>query len=182
MRLPHFIIAMEQFIFLDESGFNTSMTRRYARAHSTLRAFGTVPRNHGINYTLICGLQLSGSMGELIIDGPVNGLVFEHYIRETLCPQLREGQTVVMDNLSSHHRESIRGLIEEKGCKLLYLPPYSPDFNPIELMLSKVKALVRGWGKRTAEELIQAVWNALAAVSRSDILGWFRCAYPGMLL
>ena len=117
---------MEGVVFLDESGFNTSMTRRYACAHSSLRAFGTVPRNHGINHTLICGLQLSGPMGELIIDGPVNGIVFEHYIREILCPQLKEGQTVVMDNLSSHHRESIRGLIEAKNCKLLYLPPYSP--------------------------------------------------------
>ena len=75
-------------------------------------------------------------MGELIIDGPVNGVVFEHYIREILCPQLKEGQTVVMDNLSSHHRESIRGLIEAKNCKLLYLPPYSPDFNPIQGQLT----------------------------------------------
>ena len=173
---------MEGVVFLDESGFNTSMTRRYARAHSSLRAFGTVPRNHGINHTLICGLQLSGPMGELIIDGPVNGVVFEHYIREILCPQLKEGQTVVMDNLSSHHRESIRGLIEAKNCKLLYLPPYSPDFNPIEMMFSKVKALVRGSGKRTAEELVQAVWDALTAVSSGDILGWFRHAHPGMVL
>jgi transposase len=173
---------MEQVIFLDESGFNTSMTRSYARAHSTLRAIGTVPRNHGINYTLICGLRLSGPVGELIIDGSVNGMVFEHYIRDILCPQLTEGQTVVMDNLSSHHRESIRGLIEGKGCKLLYLPSYSPDFNPIEMMFSKVKALVRGWGKRSGEELIQAVWDALAAVSRGDILGWFRCIHPGMVL
>jgi transposase len=173
---------MEQVVFLDESGFNMSMTRSYARAYSTLRAIGTVPRNHGINYTLICGLQLSGPVGELIIDGSVNGMVFEHYIRDILCPQLTEGQTVVMDNLSSHHRESIRGFIEGKGCNLLYLPSYSPDFNPIEMMFSKVKALVRGWGKRSGEELIQAVWDALAAVSRGDILGWFRCVHPGMVL
>ena len=173
---------MEGIVFLDESGFNTSMTRRYARAHSKLRAIGSVPRNHGINYTLICGLQISGPMSELIIDGSMNGMVFEHYVRDILCPQLVEGQTVVMDNLSSHHRESIRGLIEAKGCKLSYLPPYSPDFNPIEMMFSKVKALVRGQGKRTVKELIQAVWDALAAVSRGDILGWFRCAYPGMVL
>ena len=91
------LTVMEQVIFLDESGFNTSMTRSYARAHSTLRAIGTVPRNHGINYTLICGLRLSGPVGELIIDGSVNGMVFEHYIRDILCPQLTEGQTVVMD-------------------------------------------------------------------------------------
>ena len=82
---------MKQIVFLDESGFNTSMTRRYARAHSTLRAFGTVPRNHGINYTLICGLQLSEPMGELIIDGSVNGLVFEHYIRERLSEAVIQG-------------------------------------------------------------------------------------------
>lgn len=173
---------MEQIVFLDESGFNTSMTRRYARAHSKLRASGTVPRNHGINYTLICGLQLSGPVGELIIDGPLNGQVFEYYIREILCPALTEGQTVVMDNLSSHHRVSIRELIEAKGCRLLYLPPYSPDLNPIEMMFSKVKALVRGWGKRTVGELVQAVWDALSAVSKSNILGWFRCAHPGMVL
>ena len=121
-------------------------------------------------------------MSELIIDGSINGMVFEHYVRDILCPQLVEGQTIVMDNLSSHHRESVRTLIEEKGCKLLYLPSYSPDFNPIEMMFSKVKALVRGQGKRTVKELIQAVWDALAAVSRGDILGWFRCAYPGMVL
>ena len=87
-----------------------------------------------------------------------------------------------MDNLSSHHRESIRDLIEAKGCKLLYLPSYSPEFNPIEMMFSKVKALVRGWGKRSGEELVQAVWDALAADSRSDILSWFRCVHPGMVL
>ena len=173
---------MGQVVFVDESGFNTSMTRGYARAHSTLRAVGIVPRNHGINYTLICGLQLSGPVGELVIDGSVNGMVFEHYIRDILCPELTEGQTVVMDNLSSHHRDSIRSLIEAKGCKLLYLPSYSPDFNPIEMMFSKVKALVRGWGKRSKAELIQAVWDALVAVSRSDILGWFRCVHPGMVL
>ena len=108
---------MEQVVFLDESGFNTSMTRRYARAHRTLRALGAVPRNHGINYTLICGLQLSGPVSQLIIDGPLNGQVFEYYIREILCPALIEGQTVVMTNLSSHHRASIRDLIEAKGCK-----------------------------------------------------------------
>ena len=173
---------MEQVVFLDESGFNTSMTRRYARAHRTLRALGAVPRNHGINYTLICGLQLSGPVGQLIIDGPLNGQVFEYYIREILCPALIEGQTVVMDNLSSYHRASIRDLIEAKGCKLLYLPPYSPDLNPIEMMFSKVKALVRGWEKRTAEEMVQAVWDALSVVSRSNVLGWFRCIHPGMVL
>ena len=87
-----------------------------------------------------------------------------------------------MDNLSSHHRASIRDLIEAKGCKLLYLPPYSPDFNPIEMMFSKVKALVRGWGKRTAEEMVQAVWDVLSVVSRSNVLGWFRCVHSGMVL
>lgn len=173
---------MEKIVFLDGSGFNISMTRRYARTHSKLRVSGTIPRNYGINYTLTCGVQLSGPVGELIIDGPLNGQVFEYYIREILCPALSEGQTGVMDNLSSHHRASIRELIEAKGCKLLYLPPYSPDLNPIEMMFSKVKALVRGWGKRTVGELVQAVWDALSAVSKSNILGWFRCAHPEMVL
>ncbi|PTA66308.1 IS630 family transposase [Deinococcus arcticus] len=178
---PH-LLTPDCLVFLDESGFHTAMTRGYARAPSHQRAVGVVPRNHGINHTLICTLTLAGPQAPLVLDGAVNGLNFEWYVREMLCPILRPGQVIVLDNLSSHHRASIRTLIEACGCTLLYLPPYSPDFNPIEQMFSKVKALVRRGDCRQVDELLQAVFAALDAVTPSDIHGWFKHVHPSVSL
>ena len=169
-------------MFLDESGFNTAMTRGYARAPSHSRAVGQVARNHGLNQTLICVLRLAGPVAPLVIPGAVNGDTFEWYVREQLCSTLTPGQVVVMDNLSSHHRASVRTLIEARGCTLLYFSPYSPDFNPIEMMFSKLKALVRAGGWSSVETLIDAIGRALQAVTPSDTFGWFRHAHPPMFL
>lgn len=180
--LAPYLQQPERLVFLDESGFNTAMTRGYARAPSHLRAVGKVARNHGLNYTLICAVSLAGPLAPLVIDGPLNAEVFEWYVREILCPTLSSGQVVVLDNLSSHHRASIRTLIEARSCTLLYLSPYSPDFNPIEMMFSKVKAWVRGGNWRTAETLMHGIGQALQAVTGLNIFGWFRHAYPDAFL
>ena len=169
-------------MFLDESGFNTSMTRGYARAPSHLRAVGQVARNHGLNYTLICAVSLAGPLAPLVIDGAMNGITFEWYVREFLCPVLVPGQVVVLDNLSSHHRASIRTLIEAQGCTLLYLSPYSPDFNPIEMMFSKLKALVRGDTWNSVQTLFDSIGQALQAVTPVNLFGWFRHAHPSICL
>lgn len=167
-------------MFVDESGFNTAMARGYARAPSDQRAWGRVPRNHGRNQTLICALQCTGPLAPLVITGAVNGPSFEGYVRELLCPALQPGQVVIMDNLSSHHRASVRTLIEARGCRLLFLPPYSPDLNPIELMFSKVKARVRAGSWRTVDALLSAIWAALAVVTHQEVAAWLRHAHPSV--
>ena len=158
------------------------MTRGYARAPRKQRAVGVVPRNHGKNQTLICALTLAGPVAPLVMEGAVNGLIFEGYVRQVLCPSLRPGQVVVMDNLSSHRRASVRTLIEAQGCTLRFLSPYSPDFNPIEMMFSKLKASVRGRRCRVIDDLMTGIGHALAAVTSQDIRGWFKHAHPKLLL
>lgn len=110
-ELEPYLARPEQLVFLDESGFQTNMTRGFACTPRHLRAVCTVPRNHGHNQSLICALSLAGPLAPLVIDGPLNGEVFEWYVREELCPALAAGQVVVLDNLSSHHRASIRTLL-----------------------------------------------------------------------
>ena len=114
--------------------------------------------------------------------GAVNGEHLRVYVREQLCPALEPGQVVVMDNLSSHHRTLIRTLIEARGCTLLYLSPYSPDFNPTSMMFSKLQALVRGGGWSTVDTSVDAIGRALQAVTPFDTFGWFKHAHPYMFL
>lgn len=158
------------------------MTRGYARAPSHLRAVDAVPRNHGRNYTLACAVSLVGPAAPLVLDGPMTGLVFEWYVREHLCPTLVKGQVVIMDNLSSHRRPVVRTLIEAAGCTLLYLSAYSPDFNPIELFFSKLKALLRGAAWRTIDTLFDGIGTAIDAVTQADLAQWFKHAHPSVLL
>ena len=158
------------------------MTRGYGRAPSHQRAVDRIPRNHGRNQTLICALSLAGPQAAIVLDGALDGEAFEWYVRDMLCPTLHPGQVVVMDNLSSHHRASIRTLIEAHDCELLFTSPYSPDFNPIELMFSKLKALVRGGAWRIVTEVHDAIGVALNAVSDVDIRHWFKHAHPKILL
>lgn len=170
-----------RLVFLDESGFNTAMTRSYARAPSDQRAMGTVPRQHGKNHTLICALNSAGPLAPLVIDGSLTGISFEYYVAHQLCPLLTPNQVVIMDNLPVHHRASIRTLIEAKGCHLLFLSPYSPDFNPVELLFSKIKAIMRGAAWRTVDALINGIALALNAVSATDIQHWFKHTQPLLL-
>ncbi|RJF75313.1 IS630 family transposase [Deinococcus cavernae] len=180
--LQPYLHTPARLVFVDECGFNTSLTRLYGRAPSHRRAVGRVPRNWGKNHTLICGLQCSGPIAPLVVEGSVNGAVFEWYVREVLCPALTPGQVIVLDNLSAHHRDEVRTLIEERGCTLLFLSPYSPDFNPIEMMFSKLKAWIRAGEYREVKTLIQAIWNGLLNVTLRDIFGWMTHAHPETFL
>lgn len=167
-----------KLVFLDESGSNIALTRLYARAPKGKRARGSLPRNRGKNVTVISCLNFDGLGESLILDGAVNSELFELYIEHILAPSLKPGQIVIMDNLSIHKRQKVRELIEARGCQVLFLPPYSPDFSPIEEAFSKIKAILRKIGARTREALQEALEYALTTVSASDAAGWFRhCGY-----
>jgi transposase len=163
-----------RLVFVDESGFNTSMTRLRARAPKGKRAYGKVPRNRGKNTTLMAAITLEGAMGEsMSVEGATDAEVFEVYVEHFLAPSLREGQVVVLDGLGAHRTEKVRELIEARGANLVFLPSYSPDLNPIEEAFSKIKALVRKEGARVREALVEAIGRALAAVTPEDAAGWF---------
>jgi transposase len=165
-------------VFVDECGTHTSMTRRYARAPKGERVYGSVPRNRGKNTTLLASMSSEGMGPCLAVEGATTKSVFETYVERVLAPSLCPGQVVVMDNLGAHKGEKVRELIEERGCSLLYLPPYSPDFSPIEEAFSKIKALLRKAKARTRAALLEAIGRALEAVSAKDARGWFgHCGY-----
>ena len=170
----------QQFVFVDESGTHTSLTRLSGWAPHDRRASGSVPRNHGHNTTLVAALTPDGLREPWLIEGAMDTATFEWYIREELAPRLRPGQVVVLDNLSAHKAESIRQALAARGCELLFLPPYSPDFTPIEQAFSKIKALLRGLGARTHDALQEAVRLATEAITRDDAVAWF--AHAGYVL
>jgi transposase len=163
----------QQFVFVDESGTHTSLTRLYGWAPHDRRASGSVPRNHGKNTTLVAALTPDGLLEPWLIEGAMDTATFAWYIRDELAPRLRPGQVVVLDNLSAHKAERIRQVIEARGCSLLFLPPYSPDFTPIEQAFSKLKAILRGLGARTREALEEAVRLAVDAITPADAAAWF---------
>jgi transposase len=161
-------------VFVDESGFHTSMTRLRARAPKGKRAYGKVPRNRGKNTTLIASITLEGGMGEsMSIEGATDSEAFEAYVEHFLTPSLCEGQVVVLDRLGAHRTDRVKQLIEGRGADLVFLPSYSPEMNPIEEAFSKIKQLVRKAGARVREELVETIGRALAAVTIEDAAGWF---------
>jgi transposase len=166
-------------VFVDECGTHTSMTRLRARAPKGQRAYGKVPRNRGKNTTLLASMT-SGGMGPcMAVVGSTTKAVFEAYLERALAPSLRPGQVVVMDNLGAHRGERVRALVEARGCSLVYLPPYSPDFSPIEEAFSKIKALLRKAKARTRLALLGAIGRALWAITPQDAAGYFgHCGYP----
>jgi transposase len=171
-------IDPERLVFVDEMGTNTSLSPIYAWAPKGRRAHCSVPRNRGKNTTLLSSMSLSGMGPSLAVDGPTDREVFEAYVERVLAPTLRAGQVLVMDNLSVHKGERVRELIEHRGCELLYLPPYSPDLNPIEEAFGKIKGLLRKAEARTREALVEAMGRALSAVSKHDARGFFEhCGY-----
>ncbi len=166
-------------VFVDECGTHTSMTRLRARAPRGERAYGRVPRNRGKNTTLIASMGPEGMGPSLAVVGSTTKVVFEAYVEEVLAPSLRPGQVVMMDNLGAHRGERVRELVEARGCELLFLPPYSPDFSPIEEAFSKIKALLRKAEARTRGDLVGAIGRALSAVTPEDSKGFFgHCGYP----
>ena len=167
-----------RLVFVDEMGTHTSLAPLYAYAPVGERAFFEIPRNRGKNTTLLTSLTPGGMGPSLAVEGATTARVFETYVERLLAPALKPGQLVVMDNLGAHRPKRVRELIEARGCTLLYLPPYSPDLNPIEEALSKVKHLLRKIGARTKEALIEAMGRALGAVSSQDVRGFFaHCGY-----
>jgi len=170
----------EQLVFVDESGTNISLTRLYGWAPHFQRATGSVPRNHGKNTTLVAALAPDGLQMPWMIEGAMDTATFEWYITEQLAPTLRPGQVVVLDNLSVHKAQSIRQALEARHCQLLFLPPYSPDFTPIEQAFSKIKAILRRIGARTREALWEAMQVAVEAITSEDALAWF--AHAGYTL
>ena len=168
-----------RLVFVDESGFHTSMTRLRARAPRGKRAYGKVPRNRGKNQTLIASITLEGGMGEAIsIKGATDAEVFETYVGDFLAPTLKAGQVVVLDGLGAHRTPRVRELIERRGAELLFLPSYSPDLNPIEEAFSKIKNIVRKAGARTRAALDEVMGEAVSAVTLEDVAGWFsHCGY-----
>jgi transposase len=163
-----------RLVFVDESGFNISMTRFRARAPKGKRAHGKVSRNRGKNQTLIAAITLEGAMGQpMTVEGGTDALVFEAYVEHFLAPSLSEGQVVVLDGLGAHRTAKVKELIEGRGADVVFLPSYSPDLNPIEDAFSKIKHLVRKEGRRVREALVEAIGRALAAVTPEDAAGWF---------
>ena len=155
------------------------MTRLRARSPVGQRVYGKVPRNRGRNTTLLASMTAEGMGPSMAVVGSTKKAVFEAYVEEVLAPSLSPGQVVVMDNLGAHRGHRIGELIEERGCELLFLPPYSPDFSPIEEAFSKIKALLRKAGARSREDLVEAIGRALSAVTARDARGYFgHCGYP----
>ena len=166
-------LEARRFVFVDECSTNTSLSPIYGWSRRGQRVYFEVPRNWGANITLLSSMTIEGMRASLAVEGSTNREVFETYVEQVLAPTLKTGQIVVMDNLSSHKGTRVRELIEGRGCKLMYLPPYSPDLNPIEEAFSKVKGILRKAQARSYETLVEAMGAALAAVSSRDARGFF---------
>ena len=166
-------------VFLDETSTQTALTRRRARAPRGQRAVGAAPRNRGPNVTLLAALTPTGLGPGVVFEGAADRRACEAFVEQFLVPSLRRGQVVVLDNLSAHKGERVRQLIEGKGCRLRFLPPYSPDFNPIELAFAKLKTRLRRVAARTFEALVAAIGDALDAITAADARGFFgHCGFP----
>jgi transposase len=172
------ILDVRRLVFVDECGTHTSLAPLYAWASRGRRAYAKVPRNRGKNTTLLASISVEGMGPCLAVEGTTTAEVFEAYVEQILAPMLKEGQTVVMDNLSAHKGKKVHELVEARGCRLLFLPPYSPDLNPIEEAFSKVKASLRRARARSREALVGAIGRAISAVTARDARAFFEhCGY-----
>jgi transposase len=171
-------IDAECLVFVDEMGANTSLAPLHAWSPKGERARFSVPRNRGKNTTLLASMSSEGTGPCLAVVGGTTKEVFEAYVERVLAPTLQAGQVVVIDNLAAHKGEEVRELVEARGCEVLFLPPYSPDYSPIEEAFSKMKALLRKVEARTRETLIEALGEAISAVTSQDARGFFEhCGY-----
>jgi len=148
---------MERLIFIDETGAATNMVRRYGRSPRGQRVKGYAPNGHWKTTTFVAGLTSSGIIAPLVVDAPMNRAIFTQYVRQFLAPELKPGDVIVMDNLSSHKGIEVEAVIAARGARLLFLPPYSPDLNPIEMAFAKLKTLLRTAAERTRDDL----WNRI---------------------
>ena len=167
-----------RFVFLDESSAKTNMTRLYGRASVGQRVHDSVPTATWHTTTMLAAVGAEGPRAPFLLEGAIDAIAFRTYVKEVLVAELQPGDWVIMDNLSSHKDQAAREAIEAVGAFVLDLPPYSPDFNPIEKMWSKIKALLRQAKARYFTDLAQAMAEALERVTESDIQGWFQsCGY-----
>lgn len=162
-----------RLVFVDESGANTKMTRLRGRTLGGQRLLARIPQGHYQTSTLISGMRLNGPCAPWLFEGPMNGEMFLAWVAQGLAPTLQKGDVVIMDNLATHKIHGIVEAIEAAGAQLRYLPPYSPDFNPIENMWSKIKQILRSQAPRTDSELLQASNAALQAISAADCKSFF---------
>ena len=166
----------EKLVFIDETGATTKMARLYGRALRGERCRAAVPHGHWKTTTFTAGLRIGGLAAPMILDGPMDGSAFRAYVTQVLVPELAPGDTVIMDNLPAHKVRGVRNAIEAAGAKLIYLPPYSPDFNPIEMAFAKLKAFLRAAAARTIPDLWDALKNALDAFTPNECRNYFSAA------
>lgn len=165
-------------MFLDETGANTKLTRRYGRAFRGHRLIAKVPHGHWKTTTFVGGLRIGGFTAPLVVDGPMNGDVFRAYVQQHLVKTLQAGDIVIMDNLAAHKVVGVRDAIESVKARLVYLPPYSPDFNPIELAFAKLKSLLRREAARTVDALETTIGKLLDSFTHDECQNYFRhCGY-----
>lgn len=166
-------LAPERLVFLDEAGSNAGMTPAYGYAPRGERAVDDAPKSRGTNVSILSAMTWNGPLGARTFEGAVNGPRFLHWIRTVLAPRLCKGAVVVMDNVRFHKVAGVREALEKVGARVVYLPPYSPDLNPIEMMWSKLKTLLRQAKARSREDLRAAIRAALRKITPSDAAAWF---------
>ena len=164
----------DRLVFLDETGASTNMARTHGRAPKGARCIASVPHGHWKTTTFIAGLRVGAITAPMVLDGPMDGEAFLAYVRTFLCPTLARGDIVIADNLSSHKVAGVREAIEAKGATMRYLPPYSPDLNPIEMMFSKLKALLRKAAHRTVDALWDEIGKLLDTFSPNECKNYFK--------
>ena len=166
----------DRLVFIDETWVTASMARTRGRAPRGERLRAAIPHGHWKTTTFVAGLRNRGMIAPLVLDGPVNGELFQAYVDQVLAPELRPGDVVVMDNLGSHKGAGIRSAIEAAGASLLYLPPYSPDFNPIEQAFAKLKAMLRKAAERTLDDLWRTIGRILETFTPTECANYFAAA------
>lgn len=167
-------LDVSKLVFLDESGVNINLTRRYGRAIGKERVHDYAPLNTPKSTTMLSSIRMDGSMIHKEFSGAVNREHFLDYVTNSLTPSLHSGDIVIMDNLRTHKVDGVQQTIQSVGAQVLYLPPYSPDFNPIEMLWSKIKSILRKWKARTLSQLHSSIPKAYSLISLSDIFAWFR--------
>jgi transposase len=165
-----------KLVFIDETGATTKMARRHGRAPKGERCRAGIPHGHWKTTTLTAGLRLNGIAAPMVIDGPMDGAAFLAYVKHILAPELDPGEVVIMDNLPAHRVTGVREAIEARGAGVLYLPSYSPDFNPIELAFAKIKALLRAAAARTIPDLWAAIAEAIECFTPEECRNYFAAA------
>lgn len=166
----------DRLVFIDETWVTTSMARTHGRAPRGERLRAAIPHGHWKTTTFVAGLRNRGMIAPLVLDGPINGELFQAYVDQVLAPELRPGDVVVMDNLGSHKGAGIRSAIEAAGASLLYLPPYSPDFNPIEQAFAKLKAMLRKAAERTLDDLWRTIGRIVETFTPTECANYFAAA------